>query len=891
MRFAVGASLFGKKWQHEHSNWSSLARVFKWILDLYGDVEKGQLPEGLIYFFDNNLAPEGLGERIFAVEEALGDQNSKVGHVAKELKLAESVRLSLEEQSLTIQESTIDTWYWHLDELQSMVTYNQFAETCRKEGLDQVLQQAVSWAQAHEKLVDAYRYAWFEGLLEKAFHERPALARFDRDNHEYILDKFRELDRAALEHNRTYLAHAHWQGVPTYEAGGQLGVLKREIQKKRRHLPIRQLIKRAGNAVQALKPVFMMSPLSIANFLEPDAVGFDLVVFDEASQVRPVEALGAIARGKQVVVVGDNKQLPPTSFFDRLVDTDEIDEDNLTSDLESVLGLFSAQGAPERMLRWHYRSRHESLITVSNHEFYENRLVVFPSPDRGQEDVGLVYHYLPNTIYDRGGTRTNVGEAKKVAEAVIEHARTRPHLTLGVAAFSTAQMQAIEDQLEILRRQDPSSEDFFSSHPYEPFFVKNLENVQGDERDVIFISVGYGRIAGGYLPMSFGPVNQEGGERRLNVLITRARMACEVFTNLTAEDIDLSRTNSRGVRALKTFLQYAKDGVVDVPISTGREPDSPFEESVLSALKREGYRVETQVGSAGFFIDLAVVDPDRPGRYLLGIECDGATYHSARSARDRDRLRQEVLEGLGWRIHRIWSTDWFRNPARELRRLVGAIEEARIYAGSPGQNDKSAATEGTDILREEPLDPAEPIRIPKYEKSNFRITIDGELHQASPESLAGVISSIVEIESPIHRQEISRRVTEAAFVARTGSRIRAVIDAALDSAVRSQKVRRKGDFFWASGMNEPPVRDRSELPDSSRKPDLIAPEEIAAAIEKVVAASYGIDRTEIPAAVLRLLLGFRRATGAAQQRVSEVIDGMIVESKLIETENHVSLRI
>lgn len=443
----LGASLFGKKWQHEHSNWSSLARVFKWILDLYGDVEKGQLPEGLIYFFDNNLAPEGLGERIFAVEESLGDQNSKVGHVAKELELAESVRLSLEEQPLTTQESTIDTWYRHLDELQSMVTYNQFAETCRKEGLYQVLQQAVSWPQAHEKLVDAYRYAWFEGLLEKAFHERPTLARFDRDNHEYILDKFRELDRAALEHNRTYLAHAHWQGVPTYEAGGQLGVLKREIQKKRRHLPIRQLIKRAGNAVQALKPVFMMSPLSIANFLEPDAVGFDLVVFDEASQVRPVEALGAIARGKQVVVVGDNKQLPPTSFFDRLVDTDEIDEDNLTSDLESVLGLFSAQGAPERMLRWHYRSRHESLITVSNHEFYENRLVVFPSPDRGQEDVGLVYHYLPNTIYDRGGTRTNVGEAKKVAEAVIEHARTRPHLTLGVAAFSTAQMQAIEDQL------------------------------------------------------------------------------------------------------------------------------------------------------------------------------------------------------------------------------------------------------------------------------------------------------------------------------------------------------------------------------------------------------------------------------------------------------------
>src|SRR5215203_4290548 len=436
----------------------------------------------------------------------------------------------------------------------------------------------------------------------------------------------------------------------------------------------------------------MMSPLSIANFLEPNAVDFDLVVFDEASQVRPVEALGAIARGKQVVVVGDSKQLPPTSFFDRLVNTEEIDEENLTADLESVLGLFSAQGAPERMLRWHYRSRHESLITVSNHEFYEDRLVIFPSPDRGREDTGLVYHHLPNATYDRGGTRSNVGEAKRVAEAVMEHARNRPQMSLGVAAFSTAQMQAIEDQLEILRRADPSCEAFFTAHPFEPFFIKNLENVQGDERDAIFISVGYGRTPVGTLPMSFGPLNQDGGERRLNVLITRARRVCEVFTNLTADDIDLGRSGSRGVRALKTFLQYAKEGVLDVPVATGREPDSPFEESVLSALQAAGYRVETQVGSAGFFIDLAVVDPERPGRYLLGVECDGATYHSARSARDRDRLRQEVLERLGWRIHRIWSTDWFRNPERELRRLVEAIEEAKIYA----PNGKGAQTSTAD---------------------------------------------------------------------------------------------------------------------------------------------------------------------------------------------------
>ncbi len=885
----LGASLFGAQWQGERSDWSVLARLVEWIVRLYREVGEGQLPDGLIDFLVGDPARMGLEERIATTESALVDYASSVDAAARLLELEEGARSSLGEQSLTVQESTFDAWQRDLYRLQALVTYNQLSETCRREGLEGVLRQAESWPEAGAKLVDAYRYTWFEGLVERAFRERPALAGFDRVNHEYVVEKFRELDRLVIEHNRARLAHAHWQSVPTHEAGGQLGVLKREIQKKRRHLPIRQLVRRAGDAIQAVKPVFMMSPLSIANFLEPGALGFDLVVFDEASQVRPVEALGAIARGRQVVVVGDGKQLPPTSFFDRLVAAEDADEESMTADLESVLGLFSAQGAPERMLRWHYRSRHESLITVSNHEFYEDRLVVFPSPDRGREAAGLVYHHLPGTVYDRGGTRANVGEAKRVARAVMEHAKERPHLTLGVAAFSVAQMQAVEDQLEILRRADPSREGFFSDHPHEPFFVKNLENVQGDERDVVFISVGYGRTAAGHVPMSFGPLNQDGGERRLNVLITRARVACEVFTNLTADDIDLGRSNARGVRALKTFLRYAKDGELDVPEATGREPDSPFEESVLRALEKEGYRVEPQVGSAVFFIDLAVVDPERPGRYLLGIECDGATYHSARSARDRDRLRQEVLEGLGWRIHRIWSTDWFRNPEEELRRAAEAIEEAKLYRGRPEENGSGTRGRTADVVRDEVPDSVEAPSIPEYERADIRITFYGEFHQASPASLGDVVSDIVAVESPIHAQELSRRVTEAAGITRTGSRIRAVIEAAIKSAVRRKKVRRRGDFLWHPEMEVAPLRDRSGLPDASKKLEFVAPEEIEAAIARVVAESYGMDRGEIPGAVVRILLGFRRTTEATQRRITGVLDGAIARGKLVEEGRHVSL--
>ena len=251
----------------------------------------------------------------------------------------------------------------------------------------------------------------------------------------------------------------------------------------------------------------------------------------------------------------------------------------------------------------------------------------------------------------------------------MSHARQNPEQTLGVAAFSSAQREAIQDELERLRRLDPSQEEFFNTHPEEPFFVKNLENVQGDERDVIFISVGYGRDAYGQVAMNFGPLSTDGGERRLNVLITRAKLRCHVFTNMRAVDIDLDRTSSRGAQALKTFLSYAEMGTLEnVEMESGRETYSPFQEAVADKLRSLGHDAREEVAAGGKFIDLAVVDPKRPGRYVLGIECDGASYHSSRSARERDRLREQHLKGLGWRLHRIWSTDWFRNPDRELNR-------------------------------------------------------------------------------------------------------------------------------------------------------------------------------------------------------------------------------
>lgn len=655
---------------------------------------------------------------------------------------------------------------------------------------------------------------------------------------------------------------------------------------------------RAGNVIQAIKPVFMMSPLSIANFIPPGALEFDLVIFDEASQVRPADALGAIVRGQQVVVVGDSKQLPPTSFFDTLIsqETDPDEDEQATADIESVLGLFCSRGAHERMLRWHYRSRHESLIAVSNHLFYDDRLIVFPSPDLERRDLGLVYRRLENAPYDRSRTRTNPGEARAVAVAVMEHAREqlgkpeRLRLTLGVAAFSVAQMDAILTEVEILRRQEPSCEPFFGTHSHERFFVKNLENVQGDERDVIFISIGYGRTAEGYLAMSFGPLNRSGGERRLNVLITRARRRCEVFTTLGPEDIDTDRSTATGVAALKTFLTYAATGKIDVPVQTSRPQDSLFEEQVLAALQREGYTVHGQVGCAGFFLDLAVVDDEHPGRYLLGIECDGAAYHNARSARDRDRLRQAVLEGLNWTIHRIWSTDWFRNPLRELKKVVEAIACAKERMTKPVEADTERAepeSENVEVIRADeelyslPTEPASGHRSGvKYQMAKFQINLGNtELYLVSARQLAAWVSQVVDIESPVFWLEATRRVAVAAGIARIGSRIQEAFQQAIQTGTRLGRFKVKDGFLWRADMETPAVRDRSDLSQSCKKIDYVAPEEIREAILQVARESFGGTPIEIAHGACRLL-GFGRVTDDVRVVIDQNRDALVAAGVL-----------
>jgi superfamily I DNA and/or RNA helicase/very-short-patch-repair endonuclease len=456
----------------------------------------------------------------------------------------------------------------------------------------------------------------------------------------------------------------------------EMGFINHQISLQRGHAPIRDYFSRAFYSIMAIKPCLMMSPMSISQYLPSEDFYFDLVVMDEASQLKPEDALGAILRAKQVVVVGDPKQLPPTNFFNFSSDAsneDENDEVDLP-DYESILDMALKSFRPARRLKWHYRSRHENLISFSNKSFYDDDLVIFPSPHYDDEEYGLHFRYLEDGVYQG---RKNLIEAQEIVKYVADHVQKYPDKSLGIVTINQAQQELVNDLIDMEMRNNVLLQDYLTRHEnsLEPLIIKNLENIQGDERDVILISTVYGKEPGATkFHQRFGPINGKFGHRRLNVLFTRARYKTLVFSSLDPDNIVAEDSSSVGLKAFKNFLSFAKNKKISSVTSTG-EADSDFEVFVMKAIEEAGFVVHSQIGVSGYRIDLGIVHPKHPGKYLLGIECDGATYHSSKSARDRDKIRQEILESLGWKIYRIWSTDWFNDPQKEIAKLIDEIKK------------------------------------------------------------------------------------------------------------------------------------------------------------------------------------------------------------------------
>ncbi len=564
--------------------------------------------------------------------------------------------------------------------LPTWTDYIKVKKRLTNKGLEDIIARLEENQYTTRELCDVLTLCVSHKLAKEIFNAHNYLANFSGLEQNAIRNKFRHYDRKIQELQQAKIAFRASRTTPPQgiaagrvSAYTEMGLINQEMGKRKRHIAVRSLMKRAGRAIQSLKPCFMMSPMSVAQYLEPGRFEFDLIVMDEASQIKPEDALGAVARGKSFVVVGDPKQLPPTSFFQKIVDADS-DEDIVAlqeseSILEAVIPMFK-----NRRLRWHYRSRHESLIAFSNQHFYDSNLILFPSPLQKSDKLGIRYERLKK---GRFHSRRNVEEARKIVSGVAEQLISNPDESVGIVAMNSEQRDEIEQQLDQCIKDNDRLRMVIERNrsSKEPLFIKNLENVQGDERDVIFISMTYGpEQIGGRTMQRFGPINLNVGWRRLNVLFTRSKMRMHIYSSMGSDDVLVTSASSRGVKSLRAFLEYCETGHLHEVKHTGKAADSDFEIAVMKMLDEHGYECEPQLGVAGFFLDLAVKDPGKPGRFLMGIECDGATYHSAKSARDRDRLRQEILEGLGWNISRVWSTDWFKNPEACLRPILQELD-------------------------------------------------------------------------------------------------------------------------------------------------------------------------------------------------------------------------
>ncbi|MDO5851201.1 MAG: DUF4011 domain-containing protein [Methanobacteriaceae archaeon] len=741
--------------------------------------------------------------------------------------------------------------------------------------------------------------------LNEIFKENEILQDFNGTIQDNYVKDFRKLDEDQIELNRIRVGEIIDKNCPnmsgTTSRTSNLGILQREFNKKTKHIPIRKLLCECSDTIKKIKPCFMMSPLSIAQYLDPKiyASYFDYIIFDEASQVKVEDAIGAMLRGKHYVVMGDTKQLPPTSFFDG--GDNNSDEDDDLSNVESILH-YCKTAFHSKMLKWHYRSKHESLIAVSNMEFYNNQLYVYPSPMNKSEVLGLKLCYIPDTIYDKGKSRRNIKEAEIVVDYAINHFKKYgKSKSLGIGTFSSAQQSAILETLEVKLKENQDLELFFNEEGENGFFVKNLENIQGDERDVILVSVGYGYDLNHKLSLNLGPLNKKGGEKRLNVLFTRAKEKCVIFTNFKSRDMSLDNNSSEGLKTLQMFLNFADKGEFPKNYHTGEDFDSKFEESVYNFLTDNGYNIEKQVGCAGFKIDLAIKSKINEEEYILGIECDGAPYHSSKVARDRDRLRQNVLEGLGWKFHRIWSTDWYHDRNNAKKRLLKVINEVETE-NEKKSNEKSNMNfdientfERTNVEKPEDIKNKEIIdkfnvqfisneeikvnnlNIIPYEEfiPNFDVITD--FYNISDIKQEYILKNLIIEESPIHIEEIYNRLGKI-FNARITKKFKRTIDDRLNVVITKEDIEWHNDFYIYKSYSSMKIRERI-------KPNIsyIYSKEIDYAITQLLLIEGAFKPDDLIKATSKLL-GFKKLTANVKKILSDNVDLLISQNK-IKTNN------
>lgn len=724
-----------------------------------------------------------------------------------------------------------------IDHLDNWFHFNKLLSALDQQQVIPYIHSVIDLNLKPEYIVDAFKKQFYRQWIDLIISETPALSSFNSISQNRAVQIFSEKDTEQFEINRAKIRatlSAKRPSLGLIAQGSAVSVLLREGRKKKKQKSVRSLLAETGELIQRIKPCFLMSPLSISTFLAPGAVKFDAVIFDEASQIFPQDAIGAIYRARQLIVVGDSKQMPPSNFFTASMDTeDSAEEIEDITDFESILDLCSVSMQQLR-LRWHYRSQYEQLISFSNKHFYDGNLVTFPSSKADAPWIGVDYYHVDGT-FDRK-THTNQAEAEFIVDLIFENISKYPKRSLGVVAFSVAQQKLIDKLLLERRQNDTENEFFFKDDNSDPFFIKNLETVQGDERDTIIFSIAYGRDLQGRLLHNFGPLNRVGGERRLNVAVTRAKQNIQIVSSMHYSDIDLNRSSAEGVKLLREYLCFAENGDSllrhEDSSSQFEKPDFNFELEICDYLRSNGYSIDARVGCSDFRVDLALKTSDN-SNYVLAIECDGDTYRSAKNARDRDRLRREVLERMGWQYCRVWSTDWVKNKSAEQLHLLEIVSDAvKKSAKTKAESESNGPVkvfEGN-------------IAEKGFEFQPYKVADIQELkNHYSYNDIGGLIKAVLEVEAPMAEELLLRRI--ARFLDR--EKVTKVVRRTYEQEVyRFQRygITREDGFLYLDNADKIQFRRPGDI---TRDIKQIAPEELAAGMLEILKQNVTISKESL----------------------------------------------
>jgi len=766
------APIAGFLWNNGEPDWNNLIKVCESYIALNRAACKLTGIEGLQTWREHFAAQlrEGSGTYLRGHEKSFQNFVGLSGQLSATRKaLAQLIGTSISDSE------SVNRWLQHIEELKNWYTYTTTRTQLIAGGLQPLIIAFEEQNISADQVLASYQKGLYKAMADQIIEANPLLSGFHGQLFEGKIRKFRELSTQFEQLTREELHARLASKTPSFtqEAAqsSEIGLLQRTLRNNGRAMPIRKLFDLIPNLLPRLVPCMLMSPISVAQYFDASSVKFDLVVFDEASQMPTCEAVGAIARGSNVIVVGDPKQMPPTSFFS----TNTFDEDNVEQeDLESILDDCLALSIPSHHLRWHYRSKHESLIAFSNAMYYDNNLLTFPSTDDLANKVKLV---KVKGFYDRGKSKQNRAEARAIVDYVVFRlsSPTLGRKSMGIVTFSSVQQSLIEDLLTETFILRPDLEKL-AYEVEEPLFVKNLENVQGDERDVILFSVGYGPDENGKVGLNFGPINREGGWRRLNVAVSRARYEMQVFSTLRADHIDLNRTNSEGVAGLKAFLAFAEKGKSALPnhLTTIGKSSSGLENIIAAEIRKHGYQVNTNIGCSAYKIDIGIVHPQYPNRYLLAVLCDGFTYQSAHTAGDREIIQPSVLKSLGWQVLKVWSPEWWENPGKVLQNILAAIHQAERGLSVELDPEPEPNIEAPETFAFQATKVTQPTYI-YYEAANpevVRCTSSEDFFlYHHRDKIKQQIHHVLTIEAPVSKELLCKRVLLGWGISRLGIRI------------------------------------------------------------------------------------------------------------------------